>query len=114
MRSSAATATIERRENQATIGRLQDKIDSIESKMGSVLRVVAETSVAVPEPARAILDDTQVPRASARKLSEALERSRTSSLQMRQALEVYERAATNNEALFHQAQAVLSDLLTGT
>ena len=114
--SHAAKAPIGSSSDALTIEGLQDQIKSVKSKMGTLVRVVAEKKppqVAVPGRAKAISGDVYVPRATAHKLNEALLRSLNGCQQIRQALEVYERGAKSNEALVDRAQAGLSNLLTG-
>ena len=56
-------------------------------------------------------ENVSVPKATALLLNEALLRAVQNSLQMRQALEIFERAAKNNEALIERVQNVLSQIL---
>ena len=56
----------------------------------------------------------RVPRATAQNLNEALLKAVQSSQQMRQALEIYEKAARGNEALLERAQHALSDIVGGS
>ena len=53
----------------------------------------------------------RVPRVTSHRLNEALLLAGQSSKQMRQALELYEKAARNNEALIEIAQQTLSHVL---
>ena len=106
----------------STVDELKGKIDQVATAVSVVAQAVADqvrkSSITTVEqqaitrlapPASSI--GIRVPRPTAHHLNEALLKAVQSSQQMRQALEIYEKAARGNEALLELAQRALSNLL---
>ena len=111
----------------STVDSLKGQLDDVASAVGVVAQIVRDqvrnSSIAtvgppaittVEPPAGSTDRGILVPRATAHRLNEALLRAVQSSQQMRQALEIYDRAARGNEALLERAQRALSNLLCGS
>jgi hypothetical protein len=111
----------------STVDSLKGQLDDVALAVGVVAQIVRDqvmnSSIAtvgppaittVEPPAGSTDRDILVPRATAHRLNEALLRAVQSSQQMRQALEIYDRAARGNEALLERAQRALSNLLCGS
>ena len=83
-----------------------------QAKKSSITAVDQQAITRLAPPASSI--GIRVPRPTAHHLNEALLKALQSSQQMRQALDIYDKAARGNEALLERAQHALIDIIGGS